>query len=889
MAIARTLDSAIFASIFPPKDYSTPTPQATPELGSIASPGQSFGGFRNTTNAVDIALQTNRAWSIVTAALKQSFDHAVRPNRDFTSAFELLASRDDSKRSLYDWYMNEVTLRFRASRSHYEKLCKVWSVCRRYQLASEPPVGDLATENLHIMETLLLEVNKCMLKSYLSSQEWSSASAAILHNLQYAAYEKWISLVSSLSIRKKLQDSLTTALYYTMIESSAGNDPTDCDDPVQCTCKIDLNHFPLERLEMIGLGGELAERALAAAALRFVNEYLVERRCFRVDWKKRETVADRLMVYAECTLSDALELALSKISHGFRGISQAQKDVLIETAISSVGVYRTASIFDYIKVWPHSEGAILDIKTWLDLKRVSDKAAVCAATDEQLQRRLLHAGASTAEVLGVYVNLINVFNKLDVRGVLLEKVSPTIRNYLRGRSDAVNVLAESLFDSGSPSEEPNTDIELCRAVGQELARATTAENGPARMTDWNDMQWLPDPIDAAPNHKSAWTYDVLTYLLSLFDHDELIKEIESVLAKHLLVSQDPEIISETSLLEHLKTRLDAAKLQNSEVMLKDVRDSVTFERRLRSTEVTVPTPKEIQAAIPPEGITITELYTLFESRMKRTQFQAALKLVATKRSDRFFPKRSRLPLEPEVKLTQEPTMPRASYRILSSSSWPQMQTAEFTMPAVMSGHLQAAEEKFSNFSGQRKLQWRPALSKASVTLELEDRTIKDHNLPAWRVAVINAFGNAPQGEGLSAQQLSQQLDMDDTLVQEALAHWLMRRVLYQKSAGVYAVLERLDMDTGTVAPSLEVETVQALKSQDAVLRENAPMFEAFITNMLSNGGPKEIGGMMGITNMMKMVLPTFTYGDDEVKWLLDQMKSKNLVQEADGDTWAAVA
>ena len=45
-----------------------------------------------------------------------------------------------------------------------------------------------------------------------------------------------------------------------------------------------------------------------------------------------------------------------------------------------------------------------------------------------------------------------------------------------------------------------------------------------------------------------------------------------------------------------------------------------------------------------------------------------------------------------------------------------------------------------------------------------------------------------------------------------------------------------------VAPG-EDDHVSAVKSQDAMLREAAPMFSTFIVNMLRNQGPKEVGGM----------------------------------------------
>jgi anaphase-promoting complex subunit 2 len=132
--------------------------------------------------------------------------------------------------------------------------------------------------------------------------------------------------------------------------------------------------------------------------------------------------------------------------------------------------------------------------------------------------------------------------------------------------------------------------------------------------------------------------------------------------------------------------------------------------------------------------------------------------------------------------------------------------------------------------------------------------------------------------------------MEEDLVNDALTFWTNKDVLYQRSPGSYAVLERLDMkpvDTGDQQqPPQQVDAgISAVKSQDAVLKENAIMFETFIANMLRNQGPKLVDGQMGITALLKMVLPAFTYGEDEVRWLLGEMEARGEVVRK-GDSWA---
>lgn len=166
-------------------------------------------------------------------------------------------------------------------------------------------------------------------------------------------------------------------------------------------------------------------------------------------------------------------------------------------------------------------------------------------------------------------------------------------------------------------------------------------------------------------------------------------------------------------------------------------------------------------------------------------------------------------------------------------------------------------------------------------------------MPGWRASVIDAFGaeqlrNDSSIEGQTVEHLASILNMEEELVQDALNFWTNKNVLYQKSTGVYAVLERLDMAVDVMEHEIQQEdTISAVKSPNDMLRESAPMFETFIANMLRNQGPKQVDGMMGITSLLKMVLPTFTYGDDEVAWLLGEMESRGEVTR-NGDMWTIV-
>ena len=632
----------------------------------------------------------------------------------------------------------------------------------------------------------------------------------------------------------------------------------------------------------------------------------VERRCFEVDWSGHESVVGKLQGWITVKFAPFIEQALSALT-GNKSLRLSESDIAQFTTMTvlKLGRQRTFALFDYVKTWPESQGAVLDIKDYLSFGGLTDKAHVCSSFSDQIQHRFLHAGASTSELLSIYINVIHTFRLLDARGVLLEKVGTPIRNYLRARDDTVSIIAASFLadvDEMGMVSQADSD-KVCPDIALEVARSNLEDRQDNGMLNWNDMEWVPDPIDAGPQYKSSKSEDVVAYILGLFEQEDFIKEVTSVLAQHLLHMVDAEYVKETRLVELFKSRLDATKLQAAEVMLKDVRDSAAMNRKMtaraKADANTPPTPREVQAAIPDEGITLQSLYRMFEPRMKHGQFLATIKLVANKRQDLIYPKRTRLPPEPANPHNEDAAPLDFNVQVLSSFFWPEMQARDYEMPSGFTPMQENFSNHFRRQGGQRKLQYKPALARCTVELELEDRVVREVDIPAWRGSVIDAFA-LERGElvgapttydpdaGLTAQHLMDALRMDEELVLDALNFWTAKRVLYQPSQGVYEVLERLDMDTGMVGNEAEEpnEAISAVKTHDAMFQEGAPMFSIFIANMLRNGGAKEVGGMMGIAGMLKMVLPTFTYGEEEVHFLLGEMEARGEVTR-NGELWAA--
>ena len=904
--VASTRGSKAFHSVFPRRNFTTPTPQATPNIGSTSF-GQSFGGFDTAGNAASDAVQTAQAWSSATRYLTLSFGADGRPQQldeNILLAFSTLLGSPSSRQNLIDWYRNQISNHVKA---FVVPELEAWQ--HPIPLSKAASILMTTIQVLHHAQRHYLNRLGQLLQSFSQSSNdelhrsmlrFCSAIKQSVHTL----------ILHSIS-RQRLQKTIAAVMLQQIISSVERDGNLErCQKQGRCRCQPNLNGLPLKEMYEVGLGEAIAERAFAHALHKFLERPAIERRCFAVDWTGHTSTVPKVRTWVEECLVPFVEQTLAAITGNPEiELKENERQHFTRMAVSNMGRLRTQALFDYVKTWPASTGAIMDIWEYLNAGSQPDKAFVCQSFSESMQKRLLHAGASTADILSIYINVIHTFNALDSRGVLLEKVAVPIRNYLRSRDDTVSIIAASfLADVDENGRVSSADLDkICPDITTAVADSALQDGRDNKMLNWDDMEWMPDPIDAGPEYKSSKSADIISYVLgNLFEPEEFIKEVTNVLAGHLLHTTDSEYIKETRLIELFKSRLDATKLQAAEVMLKDVRDSVSLGKRINpharydgAPPQGTPAPREIQAAIPEEGITLSSLYSMFETRISRPQFVAAVKLVANKRDDLFYPKRTRLPPEPPS--SKDGTNFKA--QILSSYFWPQLRSNEFDIPKAVAPYSNTFHTEFDRLGSQRKLHFRPALARMSIKLELEDRVVEENDVAGWRASVIDAFAaeherpeHKPDVEyddpvGLTVEQLMDALRMEEELVRDALTFWAGKNVLYQRAPGVYAVLERLDMDVGAIQHEVQSQqqhhAISAVKSEKSVLQESAPMFETFILNMLQNQGAKEIGGMMGITGLLRMVLPSFTYGDEEVRWLLGEMEKKGMVRR-EGEKWVAV-
>jgi anaphase-promoting complex subunit 2 len=283
----------------------------------------------------------------------------------------------------------------------------------------------------------------------------------------------------------------------------------------------------------------------------------VQSAAMKVDWTQRQSVVDRLRQWIRHRFVPAVGLSTPNELADWEN-----------TALERLAKQRIRYLLDYVKAWPHSTGAILDLRECMHSSEV--KVLIATSFTRQLSRRLLHAGVTTSELLNIYINVIMAFKTLDPRGVLLDKVAMPLRAYLRHREDTVRIIAASfLADVGDGDSEGRTDgsseeicIDLAKEINLSEGQALHVEN---KGLDWDDMEWMPDPIDAGPgellfyepsivltssfaDYKKSKSEDVMSFMLTLFEQADFIKEVQSLLGERLLSVgyDDPELEKEVS-------------------------------------------------------------------------------------------------------------------------------------------------------------------------------------------------------------------------------------------------------------------------------------------------------------------------------------------------------
>jgi anaphase-promoting complex subunit 2 len=497
----------------------------------------------------------------------------------------------------------------------------------------------------------------------------------------------------------------------------------------------------------VGLGGDKARKIFAAVLDSMLTEF--------VNWSYAGVDDDELGVlphlsyWIENVFARYAVQVLNALRSGEKGSSSGSSEINLsdvqnwqEMAVTRLGALRVEELFEIVMDWDSTKSRIDDLKHYIT--NPSSRTYLTSKFIGVLSSRLLQPGVSTLHILRLYVSIIRAFRRLDPKGVLLDRVARPLRRYLRDREDTVRVIVTGLFsDAEDAGGEPlPPDAEILNEVASEL-KEHGVENAKDEEgdIDWNNLDWVPDPIDAAPDYKKSKNFDVIGSLMSLFESKEaIVKELQTMLSDRLLRNQK-DFNQETTVLELLKIRFGESVLQSCSVMLRDIkRESVNIDQTVRREQGLQP------------------------SNTEANQEQG------------------------------ESPQPDLHAKILSHLFWPTLQDQTFKVPTQILAQQHLYGKGFSALKQSRNLTWLNALGQVELELDLEDRCFKGEVTP-WEASVIYAFESDSTTDSTpvsrTVEELAIDLEMSPLLVRSACKLWLSKSILAETAPDTYQVLETL--------------------------------------------------------------------------------------------------
>lgn len=182
---------------------------------------------------------------------------------------------------------------------------------------------------------------------------------------------------------------------------------------------------------------------------------------------------------------------------------------------------RVRELYDIITDFPESTYAVLELRD--TLFRTQQHHLMTQALRALLERRLLHSGANTAQIIDMYISIIKVLRVLDPRDIFLNTVTFPVRTYLQHRKDTVRCIVANLTDeiSGELYEELHQSKQNTHGC-DELATLHVSKP----KDDWDPQSkkchWA----------KSNTMGDILSMLISIYGTRELfVNEYRCMLAE----------------------------------------------------------------------------------------------------------------------------------------------------------------------------------------------------------------------------------------------------------------------------------------------------------------------------------------------------------------------
>ncbi|KAK5633138.1 hypothetical protein RRF57_008852 [Xylaria bambusicola] len=857
-------------SVFPTDTFSQPTPHSTP-LARAVEKGQPFGGpFTQdriqqpitqqnwaTFSAGELPLEHthashqtrfDRAWHTVTSRI------ALPPSVSAEDSFGSLPDLQDVDGGMFESALLDVVdpssrlplashtedvlaWHTQQMRQHFVSyVLPLLAICDGYTDQSQLLLGSIRTleaarrQYLYGLSLIVQPMEPT--KADLALKKFLRDLYAIVGNSMSSALVSALRMVLGHMMKNVLGITATNS---TIFDGKQSQRPTDGVDDTREEL-LDL----VDSLCRAGLAGERFQILFAELLDEMMVKYVQE--SFAGDWNLTDQDVHMLGSVAGQTqppqprcivqLSDWVENHYARlaveVTTRLGGVEVSWTDVekWKQTAIGRLATLRINELFDIVINWRSSEGGIEDLR--FAVTTPQRRLQLTDAFSAALQSRLLHPGRSTLEILRTYVAMIRTFHKLDHSRVLLDRVAYSLQLYLCTREDTVRLIVSGLLSTPKEAEsEATRKTKLVELV--ELLYDPDQYRSERQDEEWDDLTWVPPPVDAGSNYKRRKSEDVIGTLIGALGSPEVfIKEFQNIIGERLL-SEQLSFDQEVGVLDLLKKRFGEASLQACDVMIKDIQDS----RRL-------------------DAVIHRNFLNQDEKSLHDSNIHA---------------------------------------KILSRLYWPEAGEESFELPAAVATLQKEYASVFEHLKPSRKLKWLNHLGQATVELEFEDRTIVK-TVRTYEAAVINVFGENEE-PSWTFEDLWMKMQIDEDLLSSALEFWEKEQVLRRQHDGSYAVIERLSdaaesssvkqpsNDMGPQSASAAVadgsmqtppqQRSRAAKAKSSGMsekeKEKRAVYWQFIVGMLTNSSPAM--PLNNIAMMMKMLIPDgFPWSNEELQEFL---------------------
>ena len=173
---------------------------------------------------------------------------------------------------------------------------------------------------------------------------------------------------------------------------------------------------------------------------------------------------------------------------------------------NSLSRLRASELFEIVMEFPDSLEAIRELKTAATV--ANNLSLVGHAFRATINKRLLHLGATTSQILDMYVSMIKALRIIDSSDLLLNFIAAPIRRYLVIRKDTVRCIVQSLIEG----EGSDLHSELRRGGPLEyLPDSDDEDGGPGHA-------WEPRSRNSELAESGSHGLDSLALLVSIYGH-----------------------------------------------------------------------------------------------------------------------------------------------------------------------------------------------------------------------------------------------------------------------------------------------------------------------------------------------------------------------------------